>query len=140
MVSTAFLVWPVATARIATRLLQIRLRRRCLGADSLRDVRITARLRRATRRHHLSQDQATSASAIGPESPLAPAMVRRPFRTAVGFNTHTAVGLILVFGIVRMALVMQANVTGSYQVVSTVFVAMAVLPWVLLTGSGRRAM
>ena len=32
---------------------------------------------------------------------------------------------------------LQANVTGSYQVVSLVFVAMIALPWLLLTRDGR---
>src|SRR3954451_16944020 len=64
--------------------------------------------------------------------------VRRPFRRAIGFDIRTAVALLLVFGVVRVALVLQANVTGSYQAVSFVFVAMAVLPWVVLTRIGRR--
>lgn len=33
---------------------------------------------------------------------------------------------------------LQANVTGQYQAVDVVFVLVAVLPWVLLTRSGRR--
>lgn len=33
---------------------------------------------------------------------------------------------------------LQADVTGQYQAVSVVFLLMAVLPWVLLTRSGRR--
>src|SRR3954451_23327127 len=66
--------------------------------------------------------------------------VRRPFRGAIGFDLRTAVILLLVFGAVRVVLVLQANVTGSYQVVSLVFIAMAVLPWVVLTRIGRRRM
>jgi membrane protease YdiL (CAAX protease family) len=65
-------------------------------------------------------------------------LVRRPFRRAVGLNARTAVVLLVGFGLVRMALVLQANVTGSYQVVSLVFVAMALLPFLVLTRSGRR--
>lgn len=66
-------------------------------------------------------------------------LVRRPFRGRVGIDLGTAVALLVVFGVVRVALVLQANVTGSYQLVSLVFVAMAALPWVLLTRGGRRA-
>lgn len=60
------------------------------------------------------------------------------FRGWLGFNVRTGILLITFFGVVRMALVLQANVTGSYQAVSIVFVAMAVLPWILLTHHGRR--
>lgn len=64
--------------------------------------------------------------------------IRAPFRRLLGFDVRTGILLLGVFGLVRMALVLQANVTGSYQVVSFVFVAMAVLPWVVLTREGRR--
>jgi membrane protease YdiL (CAAX protease family) len=56
----------------------------------------------------------------------------------IRFDVRTGVLLLLIFGIVRMALVLQANVTGSYQIVSLIFVAMALLPWVVLTRTGRR--
>lgn len=65
--------------------------------------------------------------------------IRRPFRRVVGFDTRSAVILLIVFGAVRMALVLHANATGSYQSVSFVFIAMALLPWVVLTRDGRRA-
>ncbi len=63
---------------------------------------------------------------------------RRLFREWLGFNVRTGALLIIFFGVVRMALVLQSNVTGSYQAVSIVFVAMAALPWILLTRHGRR--
>src|ERR1700755_648665 len=66
-------------------------------------------------------------------------LARRPFRGRAGLDLRTAVALLVGFGVVRVVLVLQANVTGSYQLVSLVFVAMAVLPWVLLTRNGRRA-
>lgn len=66
-------------------------------------------------------------------------LVRQPFRGRAGIDLRTAVTLLVAFGVVRVALVLQANVNGSYQVVSLVFIAMAVLPWVLLTRYGRRA-
>jgi hypothetical protein len=45
--------------------------------------------------------------------------------------------LLGLFGVVRITLVLQANATGQYQVVSLVFVAMITLPWLLLTRYGR---
>lgn len=63
---------------------------------------------------------------------------RRALRSWLGFNIRTGLLLVGVFGLIRVVLVLQANVTGSYQAVSVVFVAMAVLPWLLLTGQGRR--
>ena len=45
--------------------------------------------------------------------------------------------LILLFGVVRFALVMNANMTGSYQLVSLVFVLMILTPWIFLTRMGR---
>ncbi|MEO8263354.1 MAG: CPBP family glutamic-type intramembrane protease [Pseudolysinimonas sp.] len=65
-------------------------------------------------------------------------LFRRPFRRSQGFTVRTGVLLLVVFGLARVALVLQANVTASYQLVSVVFVAMALLPWVLLSRSGRR--
>lgn len=63
---------------------------------------------------------------------------RSPFARRLGFTPATGILLLVVFGVVRVVLVLQANVTGSYSVVSTVFIAMAVLPWIVLTKSGRR--
>ena len=64
--------------------------------------------------------------------------IRALFRRFLGFDVRTGILLLVVFGLVRVALVLQANVTGSYQLVSVVFVAMAVLPWIVLTREGRR--
>lgn len=64
----------------------------------------------------------------------------RPYlRSRVRFGVGLAVALLAGFGVVRFALVLQANVTGAYNLVSIVFVAMAVAPWVLLNRDGRRA-
>jgi len=64
--------------------------------------------------------------------------IRAPFRRFFGFDVRTGILLLVVFGLVRVALVLQANVSGSYLLVSFVFVAMAVLPWVVLTRLGRQ--
>ena len=63
---------------------------------------------------------------------------RTPFRWVLAFDLRTGILLLVVFGLVRMVLVLQANMTGSYQVVSFVFVAMAVLPCIVLTRQGRK--
>lgn len=65
-------------------------------------------------------------------------LVRSPFRRALPLLPRTGIALLVVFGVVRIALVLQANVTGSYNLVSIVFVVMAALPWILLTRAGRR--
>ena len=62
----------------------------------------------------------------------------RRFARVLTLNPRAGILLLVVFGVVRVALVLQANVTGSYQVVSLVFVAMIALPWVLLTRDGRK--
>ncbi len=67
------------------------------------------------------------------------AVIREPFRTRIDFNLRTGILLLVLFGIVRVALVLQANVTGSYQVVSLVFLAMIAVPWLLPHGTGACA-
>lgn len=64
--------------------------------------------------------------------------VRAPLSSLLPLTPRTGVVLVVLFGAVRVALVLQANVTGSYQVVSVLFVAMIVMPWLLLTPAGRR--
>ena len=51
-------------------------------------------------------------------------------------------GLLLIFiwGIPRFILVLNANVSGSYQLVSLVFVSMWISPWIFLSKFGRRKM
>lgn len=63
---------------------------------------------------------------------------RAPFRRILGLDVRTGVLLLVVFGVVRVVLVLQANVTGSYQAVGAIFAVMIALPWVLLTREGRR--
>ncbi|WP_180754329.1 CPBP family intramembrane glutamic endopeptidase [Hymenobacter sp. DG01] len=54
------------------------------------------------------------------------------------FNWKTGAWLIALFSAIRSALVLQANVTRSYQVVALIFVAMIALPFLLLKRAGRR--
>ena len=46
--------------------------------------------------------------------------------------------LVLLFGITRFIVVLNTNVTGSYQYTSIIFMIMWVTPWIFLSGSGRR--
>lgn len=80
----------------------------------------------------------SSTKPLAADPAAARGMFRKPFRRFLGFDARTGVVLLTVFGATRMGLVLQANLTGSYQLVSVVFIAMAALPWVLLTREGRR--
>jgi membrane protease YdiL (CAAX protease family) len=63
----------------------------------------------------------------------------KPFAAArIRFDWKTGTWLLALFSFTRFALVLHANLTRSYQVVALVFVAMLLLPWLLLTRAGRR--
>lgn len=64
--------------------------------------------------------------------------VRAPFRRFLGFDLRTGVILLTVTALVRILVVLGANATGSYQLVSVYFVALIALPWIMCTRSGRR--
>lgn len=76
----------------------------------------------------------SSATIAQPITPSVKSFVARWFR----LDWRTGTGLLLVFSLLRFALVMHANVTRSYQVVALIFVAMALLPFLVLTRAGRR--
>ena len=73
-------------------------------------------------------------------TPLVPegAGVRRVFRRFVGFDVRTAIWLLTVTALVRVVLVLGANWSGSYGLVSVFFVVLAALPWIVLDRTGRR--
>lgn len=54
------------------------------------------------------------------------------------FNWQFGLTLILLFGIPRFLVVMEANQTGNYSFTSIIFVIMVLAPFVLLTKRGRR--
>ncbi len=60
------------------------------------------------------------------------------------FNNHLkfypllGIGLILLIGIPRFIIVLQANATGNYRYTSMIFVFMILLPFLLLNRDGRR--
>lgn len=59
-------------------------------------------------------------------------------RNRINCNSSLGLVLILVFGILRFLIVLQANQTGNYGLTSFIFVMMILLPYVLLTKYGRR--
>lgn len=62
---------------------------------------------------------------------------RRPFRGWLAFDVRTGLILLALFSVARFGLVMLANVTRDYGLVSAFFIVMALTPLVLLTRSGR---
>ncbi|HMQ48416.1 MAG TPA: CPBP family intramembrane metalloprotease [Saprospiraceae bacterium] len=60
------------------------------------------------------------------------------FRHLLPFGWKAGLILLLIFSLPRFYLVLQANKTGSYQWVSMVFVAMMLMPFLLLTRQGRQ--
>lgn len=64
-------------------------------------------------------------------------MVRSLFQSFFKFNWPQGLALILIFGIPRFLLVMQANMTGRFNLVSIVFLIMCLMPWLLLSREGR---
>ncbi|MCC3157355.1 CPBP family intramembrane metalloprotease [Hymenobacter sp. 15J16-1T3B] len=69
-----------------------------------------------------------------PAAPLVKAFAAPWFR----LDWRTGAWLLVAFSLLRFALVMHANVTRSYQVVALIFVAMVLLPFLVLTRAGRQ--
>jgi len=62
----------------------------------------------------------------------------RPFWKSLSYNWKFGLFLILIFGIPRFILVLEANASGSYGYVSVVFLLMWITPFIFLTKYGRR--
>lgn len=58
----------------------------------------------------------------------------------LSFNWQLGLGLILLFGIPRFLVVLEANRTGSYGLTSIVFLLMILTPFLILTKQGRKSM
>jgi membrane protease YdiL (CAAX protease family) len=67
-----------------------------------------------------------------------PSPFRSPFRRWLKFDVRTGLILLALFTVVRFGLVLEANVSRSYALVSVFFVVMAATPLVLLGPEGRR--
>lgn len=63
--------------------------------------------------------------------------IRRPFRRIVGFDLRTGITVLAVTALVRIVIVLGANASANYQLVSVFFVVLIALPWVMLTRRGR---
>jgi membrane protease YdiL (CAAX protease family) len=64
-------------------------------------------------------------------------MLRQFWRNRLLFNWQFGLLLILLFGIPRFILVLQANVTSNYDLIPVIFILMALTPYLLLTKEGR---
>lgn len=62
---------------------------------------------------------------------------RKPFRRWVSPVLIFALVLLLLFSVVRFMLVLQANIHGSYQYISYIFMAMIILPFLIFYTKGR---
>ncbi|MGB5464142.1 MAG: CPBP family intramembrane glutamic endopeptidase, partial [Aureibaculum sp.] len=63
---------------------------------------------------------------------------RKPFQKYIHFNWQFGLFLILLFGIPRFFIVLNANITGNYSFTSLLFVAMMLTLFILLSKSGRK--
>lgn len=65
--------------------------------------------------------------------------ILKPFwRSFLTYNWKFGILLILLFGIPRFIIVLQANISGSYGWVSIIFMLMWITPFILLNKDGRR--
>lgn len=65
-------------------------------------------------------------------------MLYRFHKDVIRLNWQLGLILILLFGVPRFILVLQASVTGQYNLVSIIFVLMWISPWVLLNKKNRK--
>lgn len=62
----------------------------------------------------------------------------RPFWKSISYSWKFGLFLILIFGIPRFILVLDANASGSYGYVSVIFIIMWITPFIFLSKHGRR--
>lgn len=65
-------------------------------------------------------------------------MLRSFWRKMFSFSPFFGWVLILLFGVPRFILVLQANITGNYTMVPIIFIMMSIAPLLFLTRKGRR--
>jgi len=65
-------------------------------------------------------------------------MLRVFWQDKIKFNPIFGLILILLLGIPRFIIVLNANVTGQYAFISVIFLLMWVTPWIFLKKDGRR--
>ncbi|OFX39446.1 MAG: CAAX protease [Bacteroidetes bacterium GWA2_40_15] len=64
-------------------------------------------------------------------------MLRLFWQNKIKFNWVFGLILILLFGIPRFIIVLNANVIGNYGYISIIFLLMWITPWIFLTKEGR---
>lgn len=79
-----------------------------------------------------------TAADTGPTVTSGRSGIRTPFRRFFGFDLRTGIVLLTVTALLRILIVLGANATGSYQLVSVFFVVLIALPWIAFTRPGRR--
>lgn len=65
-------------------------------------------------------------------------MLKSFWQNIFTYNSRLGIILILLFGIPRFIIVLEANISGSYGLVSIIFMIMWVTPFILLNKEGRR--
>ncbi|NEU09387.1 CPBP family intramembrane metalloprotease [Flavihumibacter sp. R14] len=65
-------------------------------------------------------------------------MLRNYLPQTLRFDYKLGLTLILLFGLIRFLVVLNATITSDYSKVSLIFVAMVLLPFLLLNRNGRR--
>lgn len=65
-------------------------------------------------------------------------MLRPVWLKVFAFNPLFGLVLILLLGIPRFILVLQANVTGNYSMIPVIFIIMMIAPFILFIKAGRR--
>src|SRR6188768_3324 len=65
-------------------------------------------------------------------------LLRSVWQKMFSFGPFFGVALILLLGVPRFVLVLQANITGNYTLVPIIFILMWVAPLIFLTRKGRR--
>jgi uncharacterized protein len=65
-------------------------------------------------------------------------MLRAFWQKIIKYNPVFGLVLILAVGIPRFMIVLNANVTGSYGLISVIFIFMCLTPFIFLTKEGRR--
>lgn len=65
-------------------------------------------------------------------------MLKSFWKNIFTYNSRLGIILILLFGIPRFIIVLKANISGNYGLVSIIFMIMWVTPFILLNKEGRR--
>src|SRR5687768_3902342 len=65
-------------------------------------------------------------------------MLRPPWKNLFRSNILFGFAMILLLGVPRFIIVLNANVTGNYNLITVIFLFMWIAPFIFLTKQGRR--